>query len=338
MRDKIHIVIIFITIGLIASSGFQFVNAQENENWLRWRGNNGNGISLETGWNPKAIKNVKIIWQKNIGKGHSCLAIKGNHIYTMGNKKNKDIVSCLNMQNGKVIWHYTYACKGGSFAGPRATPVIDGDLLYTFSRNGHLFCFYLKTGKVKWKRNLVTEFSAKNLMHGFSASPYIYKYLVILNIGEHGMAFDKTTGKVVWKSDAKKACGYATPVLFQYKKKDYIALFTGSSLYAIEPVTGKVFWSFPWKTQYELNAADPIFSQGKVFISSFHACGLFDISTGKPKLIWQKKNMKNLMSTSILLNGYLYGYDGTTQAKAFLKCVEYKTGKEMWSKKANMAH
>jgi hypothetical protein len=81
--------------------------------WPRWRGPDGNGISTETDWNPKALeKGPKIVWRINVGSGYSNVAIVDNRLYTMGQKREKDdinnIVFCLDVRNGKRIWKYSF--------------------------------------------------------------------------------------------------------------------------------------------------------------------------------------------------------------------------------------
>ena len=151
--------------------------------------------------------------------------------------------------------------------------------------------------------------------------------LVILDVGAAGTAFDKKTGKVVWAS-GKGASGYSSPVLFKAGDQRLAAIVAAETLEVVNPADGHSAWKFPWKTQYDVNAADPIISGGKVFVSAGygHGCALLDISHGQPSVLWQNKNMRNHFNSSVLWKGYLYGVDENE-----LKCLSLNTGEVKWS-------
>ncbi|NUM36628.1 MAG: PQQ-like beta-propeller repeat protein [Candidatus Brocadiae bacterium] len=324
MRFTAFLLVFFASFSLLA----------DQQEWPLWRGPQKDSISQESTWNPQALKNNKILWQKDIGQGYSSVAISENRLYTMGNKKRKDIVFCLNASTGEEIWQYSYECTPGSYPGPRSTPVVEGNYVYTFSREGHLFCFFAKDGKVKWSRDLKEAYDFASPTWGFSSSVYIWGEMILLNLGKHGIAIDKSNGKTLWKSDPTSTCGYATPVVYTKDGKDYALMFGQKELYLVEPKDGKKLWSYPWETKYGVNAADPIVSHGKIFISSGYdyGCALFQIQGTKPELIWKKETMKNHFGTCVLIDGYLYGFDGQSHKPkdCSLNCISLKTGEIKW--------
>ena len=300
----------------------------DQEDWYRWRGPAANGISSETEWHPSALtKEPRIVWKFQVGKGHSTVVIRGDYLYITGNVKNKDIIYCLNADNGKEVWQYTYDCKAGSFPGPRCTPVLDGSLVYTFSRAGQLFCLEANNGKLKWK----VDIAAKVPVHGFSSSPCIVGDIVVVNAGEYGMAFHKATGEKVWGSNAEIPGGYASAVQFKYEDRQSVAILGHKALTAVDITTGKSEWAYSWENESHVNAADPVVADGCMFIASYEKCALLDINAKEPKMIWENKSMKNLFSSSVLLGGYLYGFDYIDRMKGKLKCIEFKTGVEKWA-------
>ena len=114
----------------------------QGNGWSKWRGPDGTGISAETKWNPASLsKGPKFAWKKDIGPGYSAISVQGSYAFTMGYENEKDVVLCLRTKDGSEVWRHSYACKLGKYQGPRATPVVDGKLLYTLSQQGHLFCF-----------------------------------------------------------------------------------------------------------------------------------------------------------------------------------------------------
>ena len=301
--------------------------------WPRWRGPNGDGISKETGWNPKALEGgAKVKWQANVGDGYSAVAIRDGKLYTMGNTNGQDVVLCLEAGTGKEVWRHTYPCAKGDYAGPRVTPTLDGNAVLTLSREGHVFSLNALTGEVLWKTNLVSDLKAKNNQWGLASSPYIVGELVLFNAGKCGIALKKATGETAW-STAPGPGAYATPVLFDVDNKKCAAIFGQKALYAVQVADGKELWSVRWETAYDVNAADPIFLGGnRVFVSSGYnrGCALLSLEQNPPKEIWQNRNMRNHFSTCVLLDGFLYGLDGNAGGEGALRCIDPATGFVKW--------
>ena len=152
--------------------------------------------------------------------------------------------------------------------------------------------------------------------------------LVILNLGESGVALDRSNGEVIWASAPAKA-GYAAPVPFFIDETQAVAVFSAKKLYAVNAADGEVLWSYPWKTRWDVNAATPIIADDKVFIASNYGNGgvLLNISGDEPEEIWYSKQMHNHFVTSVLWNKHLYGND---QGK--LRCIDFETGTSQWVK------
>lgn len=315
---------------VICALGVRGVCAGEAD-WPRFRGPDGNGISTETKWNPAALSNgATFVWKANVGEGFSSVAIKGDQLYTMGNKADQDTVYCLNVRDGKEMWSYSYSCKAGDRPGSRATPTIDGDNVYTMSREGDVLCFDTK-GALKWRKNVAKVLKAGVPIWGFGCSVCIVGDRLILNAGKSGMAFDKKTGKELWASAGLG--GYSTPVLYKSGDKECLAIFSQNTVCGVALKDGTVLWSYDWSTKYDVNAADPIVHDGKVFISSGYGRGatLLDISGEQPKKIWESTLMCNHFSTCVLLGDCLYGIDGNV-GKGTLRCLEFATGNQKWAK------
>src|SRR5262249_14455689 len=149
-----------------------------------------------------------------------------------------------------------------------------------------------------------------------------------------GMAIEKTSGKVVWKSEDEEA-GYSTPLPFQHQGAWFALVSSGNEFTAVNIKTGKELWQIRWVTNYGVNAADPILSGDHLFLSSGYSKGatLLKLGEGTPKEIWKNKNLRNQFNSSVLLDGFLYGIDGDTTSSAVLKCVELKTGEVRWTQK-----
>jgi outer membrane protein assembly factor BamB len=306
--------------------------------WPNFRGPNYNGISNEKLHLGKSTA-VKLLWQKNIGVGCSSVAIVGGRLYTTSNTGTKedpntheDVVYCLAADTGREIWRHTYKCglnfKSNTPGGPFATPAVDGDRVYTFSRKGDVFCLDTKTGRVLWHRDVKQELALPPpFQGGFAGSPLVQGTMLILNAGGAGTALDKRTGEVIWVSE-KEDAAQATPVAFQMGERQCIAVFSGFGIVAVNASDGKELWRYPWDTKYKTNVADPIIAGDRLFISTWYrmGCAMLDISSGQPVLLWQNKEMQNHYSTCVLWDGCLYGFD-----VAKLKCMDFTTGEIKWT-------
>ncbi|MEA2068843.1 MAG: PQQ-binding-like beta-propeller repeat protein [Verrucomicrobiota bacterium] len=297
------------------------------DDWSAWRGPNADGISAETGLNPKGASKL---WNKELGPGYSSVSVKNGKLYTMGHTNGMDIVYCLDAKTGKEIWNHDYACKTGKFKGPRATPVVDGKNLYTVSREGLVICFDAASGNVNWKTDVLEETGNENIRWGLSSSAVVEGNLLLLNIGDAGVALDKNSGRVEWKSKGQPS--YATPVVFDFKGKRLAAIFSTPGLQIVEARTGKKIADFEWKTKYDINGADPMVIGDRIFISSGYdrECAMLDFSSGKLKKLWSNDLLKNQFSSSIHVDGHIYGVDGQTKKKGFLRCIDAKDGSDVW--------
>jgi outer membrane protein assembly factor BamB len=299
--------------------------------WPNFRGPNHDGISRETGWTTTwPAEGPKTLWKAKVGLGFAGIVVADGKAYTTGNAQNQDTVFCFDANTGKEIWKHTYAAPLDAKyyeGGTSASPTVDGNRVYTVSKRGLIHCLNTADGKVIWSKNLQEELGAKLPEWGFAGSVFISGELALLNIGSAGTALDKATGKVVWKSGTDES-GYSTPFPIKVGGEAAVLMTLKEHVAAIGIKDGKEFWRFPWKTQYDVNAADPILSGNLVFISSGYnrGAGVFDISSTPPKNIWENKNMRNHMASSVLWEGHLYGVDENQ-----LRCVEFATGEVKWT-------
>lgn len=311
--------------------GCTFANAAD---WPNFRGPTHDGVSKETGWATEwPAEGPKVLWKAKVGLGYSGVTVAQGRAFTQGNAKDSDTIFCFDAKSGAELWKHSYPAPLDAKyyeGGTSATPTVDGDRVFTISKRGVLNCLNAADGKVVWTKNLQEELDAKIPEWGFAGSFLIEGDVAILNFGSAGTALDKKTGRVIWKSGTEVS-GYSTPYPVELNGEKAVILALKQDIAAVRVKDGHELWRFPWKTQYDVNAADPILVGNKVFVSSGynHGGGVFDISKNPPEKIWENKNMRNQLATSVLWEGHLYGMDDNQ-----LRCVSFDTGEVKWTEKS----
>jgi outer membrane protein assembly factor BamB len=309
------------------------------QDWPRYLGPDGSGKvdgKIRTNWKEEKPKEL---WRKDLGKGCTSFAIAGDKVVVMGNKNDTDIVWCLDAATGKELWSHKYPEKLNPKlydGGPNATPTIDGDVVYTLSRTGNLFCLSMADGKPKWHKHFQNDFKGTAPSWGYSASPVVKgDLLYCLPCAKDGglFALEKSTGKVRWKSGDSTKPGYAAPVFFSYKGREVAAAFHGRELvtYDLEG-KGKPVFEFGWRTSYDINASNPQYHDGMMFLASGYGMGyvVIDVSGSKPKVLHKDEDTRMIFQNSILLDGDILGVFGDKNIDAELIRMDMKTGKARW--------
>ncbi len=307
----------------------------EGESWPNFHGPRHDGHSLETGWiDVWPESGPLVLWRASVGIGFSSMAVSEGAALTLGNKDGKDTVWCFDALSGNVRWTHTYPSDPDPKfyeGGPGSTPTIIGDRVYTMSKWGDLFCFQISSGEILWQRALAKEEGLSVPDWGFSGSPLGFENLLILNLGGGGMAVHQVTGATVWKSDQTEA-GYSTPLPFEFEGKPCVLVSSAEAYSAVIAQTGKRLWSIPWLTRYGVNAANPIVQSNRVFVASGYQKGsaLYELIDGQPELVWKNKALRAQQNGPVLIDGFLYGFDGDSNSRAKLKCVRWETGETQW--------
>ncbi len=309
--------------------------------WPQWRGPHRDGVSGETGllssW-PR--QGPPVLWKVKGGAGYSGIAVSRGRVFTLIQEGDDEVVLCLDAETGKDHWRVRYPAHFArdGFEGPRSTPTVDGELVYTVGGTGVLHCLNAATGEKVWRHDLLAEFHAPNLQWGVSFSPLIEGDLVLTNPGGPNgnsiAAFDKRTGALVWHSLDDPA-GYSSPVTTTAAGVRHVVFFTGEALVGVAPENGRLLWRYPWPTGFQVNAATPIVVGDYVFISSGYGqgCGLLKIEREadgplQARLVYENNQMCNHFGSSVLYQEHLYGFD-----EKKLTCMELRTGKVVWREK-----
>ena len=307
------------------------------DDWPRWRGADGSGVSAEA-WRVEALARPKLLFRARLGEGLSNVAVAGGRLYTLGNAAGQDVVWCLDAKTGKVIWRQAYRCPAGNFYGPRATPTVADGRVYTLSRSGLALALDAETGKPAWQADLAALCGALPGDYGISGSPLVLGDLVIYNAGARGAALDRATGGLRWSNGAGSS-GFASPVGFEHDGRPLVALFTASDLSILDPADGRAAASFAWKTPFDANAADPVALDGGFLVTSGWDRGCARLAFDGRRLapVWENKALRGQIATPVHVDGHLYGIDDNTP-NGQLRCLDAATGEVKWSRKGGFGN
>ena len=345
---------------LIFSAILWFVVACKADEWPQWLGPNRDSIWRETNILEKFPTNGPTIrWRTSIGGGYAGPAVAKERVYVTDRQlapgatsptdpfersiiRGSERVLCLNESDGRILWKHEYDCPYtiSYAAGPRTTPLVSAGKVYTLGAEGNLLCLAADDGKVIWSHDFKKDFEVKTPMWGFSGNPLLDgQRLICLAAGEGStvVAFDKDTGKELWRSLSAKEPGYSSPVIYEAGGKRQLIIWHPESANSLDPETGKVYWTEPFKSRSGMSIATPRKLGDKLFFSAFYNGSLMlHLEDGKPAetSLWHTEKMSEkdtvhlnaVMCTPILEEGYIYGVCSYGQ----LRCLKAETGERVW--------
>jgi len=303
------------------------------DSWYQWRGPNRDGrlaaMALETDWGETG---PTILWRREAGPGFSGIIVGDSWLFTCFSDEENEYLVSLDPKTGELRWRtpLNKLFKEEFGDGPRATPAFDGTRVYGLGSLGHLHACDALSGKPIWHRNLHAEFGGGGIRRGYASSPLIVGNRLFVHVGPRKavVCLDQRNGKPLW-SVLKGRAGSSSPLAVEINGRQQIVSFIGAGLYGLNPDNGTVLWHEEWKTQNDLNIADPLFLEpDRIFVSSGYdkGAGLFQIGKEeKPTELWANRLFRNHFSSSITYQGQIFGFDNQ-----LLKCLKAETGEEVW--------
>jgi outer membrane protein assembly factor BamB len=312
--------------------------------WPQWRGPQRNGISAETGLLKEWPKDgPKLSWEaKDIGSGYSTPAVVGGRLYLLSNEGlDNEFVAALDAKDGKRLWSATLGKVGNpkqqpNFPAARSTPTVEGDVLYALGSDGDLACVETAAGKVRWHKNIRTDFGGKPGVWAYSESPLIDGDTVVCTPGGDEatiVAFNKKTGDVIWKCAAPGGdeAAYASAIVVESDGvKQYVQLLK-RGLMGVDSRTGKFLWRYAKPVSpYGANIPSPVVADNSIYTSAAGiGGGVVKIKANEgaitPEQLYFNLKLPAAIGGSLKVGDYLYG----TTAKS-LMCVEFGTGQVKW--------
>ncbi len=326
------------------------------ESWPRFLGARDDAKSRETrvakAW---PAGGPPLVWELQKGDGYTTPAIADGRLILFHRWEREERIECRHPETGAEQWTVSYRVdyrdQFGYSDGPRGSPVIDGDVVYTLGVKSMLTCCALSSGKIVWQRDLMKEFEVPQYFFGSGSSPLVHGDLLIVNVGGHlppsseratVVAFDKRTGDTRWISRSSWGASYASPLAATFHGKERILVFAGGKsrppeggLLLIDPSEGAILDRFSWRaSKYEsVNATTPVVSGNRIFLTETYRLGGVCLEVTPEDTLkqrWKAPEFAVHWSAPVLHEGHLYGFHGEREPLAELVCYDWETGKERW--------
>ncbi len=319
----------------------QIVSAQD---WTEWRGPNRDGVAKDfvapAAWPEK----LKLIWKTEVGSGYSSPVVSKDRAWIHSRKGEEEIVSCLDLKTGKVLWSkgYPVAFNKNQYAtqmgkGPHSTPVLYNGKLYTLGVTAILSCFDANTGELKWRKDFGAPNTSK-MFCGAAFSPVVDQGNLIVYAGDdiNGgimLALDPATGKEKWKWTGEGP-GYASPIIVELEGARQVVTMTDKSVIGVEAKTGKLLWRLAWPDEWNENIVTPLLYKNMLIFSGVRK-GTMAVQVTKngaewaTKQIWHNPEIAMYMNSPVLEGDHLFGMSSKRKGQYF--CLEAPTGKVLWT-------
>ncbi|MEZ6055578.1 MAG: PQQ-binding-like beta-propeller repeat protein [Planctomycetaceae bacterium] len=323
--------------------------------WPQWLGPGQTSEWVEEGVLdkfPEAGLNVQ--WRVPVGLGYSGPAVVGDRVFLTDYIRSEGAVAnnpgarislqgtervlCFSAADGKLLWKQEYdrPYEISYPSGPRATPTVDGEMVYALGAEGDLLALKVADGSIVWKKQLQQEYAVKSPIWGYSAAPLVQGdrlYCMVGGKGQAIVAFDKKTGKELWKAVDSQDAGYAMPTIIEAAGVSQLIVWAPETIQGLNPENGEVYWTQPLKPDYGMSIMVPRYFNGALFASGIGNVGkLFRLGTDRPsaEIVWAgdvKSAVYCANSTPVIHEGIIYGCDCRSGA---LVAVEMKDGQRLW--------
>jgi outer membrane protein assembly factor BamB len=323
------------------------------EDWPHWMGANRDNQWNATGIIDKFPSNgPAIVWQAKVAGGYSGPAVVGDRVFVTDYATSSDAkianferkestgtetVRCLSAKDGQELWIHSYPVTYSiSYpAGPRCTPVVDGDRVISLGAEGNLICLDVASGKVQWSHDLKSAYSTKTALWGYASHPLIDGNKLICVVGgkgTHTVAFDKRTGKEIWRYGTASEQGYSPCLIIEASGKRQLVITSPDWVAAVDPESGSEYWSTKYTATNGSIIMTPIRMGKYLFIGGYSNQSLMlELDLDKPgvEVVWQNESKTGVSPVNVqpFLDGdIMYGM----HESGALMAVQIPQGKRLW--------
>ena len=346
-----------------------FISPSQADDWPQWLGPNRDAVWREDGIVDRFPEGgPRLRWKTKLGAGYSGPAVSKGRVFVMDRlmpgldpakakllhdgqpPRNVNFIRkllpgserlvCLSESDGKMIWTHEWDCPYTTVAayaiGPRATPTVDGDRVYALGAEGNLFCLSAKNGSVVWLRDFKKDYGLEIPEWGTAAHPLVDGSRLICIVGGDGstcVAFDKVTGRELWRALSAKQPGYCPPLIRHLGGKRQLLVWHSDALEALNPENGKLYWSVKIKPTYAMSIGQPVVEGNRVFVMGFNrvsACIEVSKDGQSAKLLWKgntRRGIAGVHNAAFIHDGHIYACGPNGK----YSCARLDSGEKLWS-------
>ncbi|TWT43036.1 Outer membrane protein assembly factor BamB precursor [Thalassoglobus neptunius] len=323
------------------------------DDWPQWMGPSRDNVWREANLIERfPDEGPKIAWRTPVSGGYSGPAVAHSRVVITDYMTQEDVnvenfqrkqfsgterVHCLNEQTGEVLWTHQYPVNYEiSYpAGPRCTPVISDNLVYTLGAEGNLFCLGLHDGEIIWSKNLTEDYNVQTPLWGYAGHPLLDGDRLICIVGgegTHAVAFHATTGEEIWRARSSSQQGYSPPLIVNIAGIRQLLLFQPSEVAAVNPENGELYWSLPYEATNGSTIMSPIVSGNYVYVGGYSNKNmLIKVSEDglNAEAVWKdlpKQAVSPINVQPIRVDETIFGFD----QNGLLYGIDVQSGNRIW--------
>ena len=301
--------------------------------WSGFRGARRDGHydagPIRTDWNG-----LQPLWKQPVGRAHASVVAANGRAFTIEQRGAQEVAVAYDVLTGLELWangwDALFTTDQGP-PGPRATPAFHEGTLYVLGATGELRALDASNGTLRWRTNVLEGGGTP----GIAASPLIVGNAVVTmpgaGEGKAIVAYDRATGRVAW-SALDDEPSYVSPVRVTLAGVEQIVAVLDTRIVGLSADRGDLLWEAAWATAGGNHAAQPVMmGDSRIFFSSGSGLGglALEITKEGDRLIarelWRTNRMKNVLSSSVYHDGFIYGLD-----VGILACVDAANGELKW--------
>ena len=313
------------------------------DDWPQWMGPHRDNVWREEGvLETFPAEGPRVVWRVPIAGGYAGPAVAAGRVFVTDYVTEADVkianferksstgserVLCLDEATGRILWKHAYPVTYTIAypAGPRCTPMVDGDRVYTLGAEGNLICFEAATGKILWERDLKKDYATKAALWGWASHPLIDGDRLICIAGTdtaHAVALDTRSGREVWRAGKAPEQGYVPPSIIEAAGVRQLVLVKPDGVYAVEPETGKLLWETPYGADNGSIIMTPVRVGEYLYIGGYQNKNLLLKLKGDApgvEVVWRNKPKQGISAVNVqpfVADGLVYGFHENGELRA----------------------
>jgi len=317
--------------------------AARADDWPQWMGPGRDNVWREEGvLRSFPAGGPRVLWRTPVAGGYAGAAVAGGRVFVTDYVTDADVkvanferkpstgrerVLCLDEATGRVLWKHEYPVTYTIAypAGPRCTPTVHGDRVYTLGAEGDLFCLKVATGEVVWSRDLTKDYATKAALWGWASHPLVDGDRLVCVVGTdvaHAAAFDLATGREVWRAGKAAEQGYVPPSIIEAAGVRQLLLAKPDGVYAVVPETGKLLWETPYDADNGSIIMTPVRVGEHLYIGGYQGKNLLLKLRGDApgvEVVWRNRPKQGISAVNVqpfVADGLVYGFHESGEMRA----------------------